>query len=80
MCWRRGAAVLAAWPTGDDTDTQDLAVTNVLNNLLGYPHQEGKAWRQHITATPAEVAAILARWRGQERVDPAVRGYFNRLR
>ncbi len=74
------AAVLAAWPTGDDTDTQDLAVNNVLNNLLGYPHEEWEAWRQYITATPAEVAAILVRWRGEEHFHPAARGYFDRLR
>jgi hypothetical protein len=74
------AAVLAAWPGGDDANTQDVAVNNVLNNLLGYPPHQGEAWRQYITATRAEVAAVLARWRGDEQFDPAARGYFDRLR
>jgi hypothetical protein len=36
-------------------------------------HQEWEAWRQYITATPAEVAAILVRWRGEEHFHPAAR-------
>jgi hypothetical protein len=74
------AAVLAAWPARDDADTQQFAVSNVLNNLLGYPHHQWEAWPQYITATPADVAAVLARWRGDEHFDSAARGYFDRLR
>jgi hypothetical protein len=39
----------------------------------GFEQAKGEVGLDHITATPAEVAAILARWRGQERVDPAAR-------
>jgi hypothetical protein len=73
------AEVLAAWP-GGDADTQDLAVNNVLNNLLGYPHHQWEILQQYVTATSADIAAVLAHWRGDEQFDPAPRGYFDRLR
>jgi hypothetical protein len=72
--------ILAGWPAVDETDAQDLAVNNVLNNLLGYPHQEWDCWRDYVSAEPAEVAAILARWRGEDDLDTESRGYFDRLR
>jgi hypothetical protein len=74
------ATVLTAWPASDDADAQEVAVNNVLNNLLCYPHHRWEAWPQYIIATPADVAAVLARWRGDEHLDPAPRGYFERLR
>lgn len=72
--------VLAAWPDARDPDDQDVAVNNVLNWLLGYPHGEWRAWPAYISAEPAEVAGVLARWRGEDAFDPEPRGYFDRLR
>jgi hypothetical protein len=73
-------AVLAMWPARDGPDNQDLAVNNVLNNLLGYPHNEWRAWRRHISVPPATVALVLARWRGDNHFDSEARGFFDRLR
>lgn len=35
--------VASEWPATLNADTRDLAVTNVLNNLLGYPHKKWEA-------------------------------------
>jgi hypothetical protein len=74
------ADLLEAWPDSRGSEEQDLAVNNVLNNLLGYPHDEWRAWKNYISAQPAEVASVLTRWRGDEEFDPEARGYFDRLR
>jgi len=71
--------VLAAWPASISSENQDVAVNNVLNNLLGYPHEEWDAWPSYISVQPAEVASVLARWRGDDEFDWDARGYFDRL-
>lgn len=40
-----------------------LAIANGLGNLLGYPHGCGAEWSQWISITPAELSAVLARFR-----------------
>jgi hypothetical protein len=57
--------VVRSWPDSGAPVAQDLAVNNVLVNLLGYPHDEGQAWRDYIAVEPKEVASVLARWRGE---------------
>ena len=74
------AEFLEAWPQTDDPHDQDIAVNNVLNNLLGYPHDRWASWPQYSSATPQEVATVLARWRGDDHFDPGARGMFDRLR
>ena len=59
------AGVLANWPAGDQPADQDLAVNNVLNNLVGYPHGEWGAWPRYVSVDPEAVRAVLERWRGE---------------
>lgn len=74
------ANILAAWPHTDNPDVQEDAVNNVLNNLLGYPHNQWRQWYRYSLATPEEIAQILARWRGDDLHDPRPHGTFDRLR
>ena len=56
------AAVAAAWPNVDLRDgTVQLAITNSMVNLLGYPHEDDEAWRRYITVPREEVRRILDR-------------------
>ncbi|GAA3168316.1 hypothetical protein [Nonomuraea roseoviolacea] len=73
------AAIAASWPHADDADARHLAVNNVLNNLLGYPHGYGRRWHEFFSATPEEMADVLARWRGDEAFDASPKGTFDRL-
>jgi hypothetical protein len=75
------AAVSAEWPDTSDAETQGIAVNNVLNNLLGYPHRTSEdTWHSFIKATPREVGAVLARWRGEgDELDASGEGYAKRL-
>ena len=75
----RVAATAAEWPECTDEESRDVAVSNVLNNLLGYPHNERAAWNTYITVSQDEVAGVLARWRGEEGFDPSGSGYANEL-
>jgi hypothetical protein len=59
--------VLESWPDSAAPLEQDLAVNNVLLNLLRYPHGKWEAWHDYIDAEPQEVAAILAKWRGSPK-------------
>jgi hypothetical protein len=59
--------VLESWPDSAAPLEQDLAVNNVLLNLLRYPHGKWDAWHDYIDAEPQEVAAILAKWRGESK-------------
>jgi hypothetical protein len=71
------AAVLASWPRTDDPEVRDLAVNNALNNLLGYPHKKMSVWSDYISVSPAEVAAVFRRWRGE---GPGGGTYFERMK
>ena len=61
--------VAGSWPDGGVPVEQDLAVKNVLANLLWYPHGQWEVWNEYVSAEPEEVASILAsilaRWRGR---------------
>ena len=56
-------AVLARWLDSLTGDNTDLAVTNALNHLVGYPHDQWDAWHSYSDASPAEVEGVLRRWR-----------------
>jgi hypothetical protein len=69
------AGVLAEWPGTSNVEDQALAVNNVLNNLLGYPHGASEeTWRAYIVASPREVADVYARWRSDDGLDPSGNG------
>jgi hypothetical protein len=72
--------VLERWSDEANPETQDVAVNDVLNNLLGYPHRRDDVWSDFISVSRGEVAAVLARWRGDTEFDGSGRGYFDRLR
>ena len=62
----QAAAVLLRWPDINDQGEVDfLAVSNSLNNLLGYPHGLDAEWNRFIDASRAEVARVLAKVRGR---------------
>ncbi len=59
------AAVLSSWPDLDDSLERDhLAINNALANLVGYPHGCEEQWPEFIAASRAEIARLLAKWRG----------------
>jgi hypothetical protein len=60
------STVLERWPDAANTESQDVAVNDVLNNLLGYPHEREDVWSDFISVGPSEVAEVLARWRGED--------------
>jgi hypothetical protein len=57
------ADLLATWPETTDPDAQDLAVNNVLLNLLAYPHGEDEALSRDVEVSGEELRAILEHWR-----------------
>lgn len=67
------ASVLAAWPMEPDVqadgyasarEVQGVAITNVLVNLLGYPHDHhGEAFHKGLGATEEQVKEALSRLR-----------------
>lgn len=71
--------IAEAWPVWENEREQSRAVSNALNNLLGYPHKHWEAWPGYISVGPREVALIFARWLGESEFDPSGRGYFDRL-
>lgn len=72
-------AVGLRWPDRANPRPQDIAVNDVLNNLLSYPHGQWKSWSSFISVEPDEVGRILASWRGDDEFDARARGYFDRL-
>lgn len=74
------AAIAATWPETSDRDAQRDAVNNVLNLLLGYPHGHWSDWHEYSTATPEQIARVLARWRGEDDFDWTAKGTADRLR
>ena len=73
------AQVLADWPEAtlampwesDPVRVQKLAVSAVLNNLLGYPHGQWDVLRSVLGVGPDELREILERWRGVPEQPPA---------
>ncbi|MEV7013011.1 hypothetical protein [Streptosporangium sp. NPDC051022] len=74
------AAIAAAWPSSSEGGGQDDAVNNVLNMLLGYPHDHESRWHKYSSATPERIARVPARWRGDDGFDGTAKGAFDRLR
>jgi hypothetical protein len=74
------AAVLERWPDPANPDKQDVAVNDVLNMLLGYPHRREDVWPDFISVGREEVAQALTRWRGDAEFDERARGVFDRMR
>jgi len=52
-------AVLAAWPETDDPTAQLTAVTNALNNLLGYPHGLDRRWGDYLSVDRNRLQGLL---------------------
>lgn len=67
------AAVLAEWPHAvvtsawntDPDEVQRVAVSNVLDNLLGYPHGEEKRLEAELGFGSQELLRLLVAWRGE---------------
>ncbi|MFF2120225.1 hypothetical protein ACFVXH_23115 [Kitasatospora sp. NPDC058184] len=72
------AAIAASWPAPPIVGTEDDAVNNVLNNLLGYPHGIESRWHEYLPATRSQVAQVLARWRREDIVEQAHGGAIER--
>jgi hypothetical protein len=69
------AVVLADWPETSNSEDQALAVNNVLNNLVGYPHgASDETWHSYIEASPEDVAAVFARWRAERGIASGAAG------
>lgn len=56
--------ILQSWPQVDEQNNgMHAAITNVLNNLLFYPHGREKEWSNYISASHIEVEMVLNEWR-----------------
>jgi hypothetical protein len=53
----------AQWPTVADESVLDLAVSNVIHNLIGYPHGRIDELRRFIDSEPRVLVEVLQRWR-----------------
>jgi hypothetical protein len=68
------AAAFARWPDRGDSEDQDVAVSNTLNHLLGYPHRQWDVWDEFISVAPESLASVLARWVGEDHLDASPGG------
>lgn len=57
------AEIIEIWPRIDRSEDTNLAITNSMGNLIGYPHGKEKEWGKYVSASPDEVLATLKRWR-----------------
>ena len=81
--------VLTRWPTAPEETPagydspqhfQVVAVNNVMNNLLGYPHGiRDEAFVREVGASEQQVAETLARWRSDDTFNADEDGYVDRL-
>ncbi|MFZ3214454.1 MAG: hypothetical protein WA192_00160 [Candidatus Acidiferrales bacterium] len=63
-------AIADAWPRpAASHEDLKLAVTNSLNNLLGYPHGNEAVWSKWISVEPRELRELLNRLRGDGTKD-----------
>jgi hypothetical protein len=60
--------ILSLWPGVDEADESVvIAIANSLNNLLGYPAQDGdEEWSRFISVTHEEVARIFGKWKRKD--------------
>jgi len=56
-------ALTARWPNVDDEVLLDVAISNVVANLIGYPRGLPNEWRRYIDAEPSDLADLVGRWR-----------------
>lgn len=69
-------AIADSWPKVDLASANvGVAVSNALNNLLGYPHHQESEWSRWISVQPPQLDDLLSRIQG-----PGDRTYFERLR
>jgi hypothetical protein len=59
--------VANVWPSASDGTRRDLAVGNVLNNLIGYPIDHEHEWAAFISYDRDEVRSTLDRWKSGAR-------------
>jgi hypothetical protein len=52
----------AQWPTVADESVLDLAVNNVIHNLIGYPHGWTDELRRFLDSEPNVLVELLHRW------------------
>ncbi|WP_328351770.1 hypothetical protein OG800_07960 [Streptomyces sp. NBC_00445] len=57
------AAIAASWPSLADPELE-YVVSNVMVNLLWYPHGYGSRWHEYISGTSDQAFQVLDRWRG----------------
>jgi hypothetical protein len=73
--------IARAWPNvNEDEENVPLAINNVLNNLLGYPHDCWDVWFEYVSVTPEQLRKIYANWLDQADLDGLRRAFFDRLR
>lgn len=73
------AAVSAAWPDPTGAPFTFVAVSNTLNNFVGYPHKRWPELSEYIGRDGKQVVAALGAWRGVElSADPGL-AYFESL-
>jgi hypothetical protein len=73
-------AVLLSWPDLDETDENvTVAISNSINNLLGYPTPNKAAlWQNFISVSYNELSTILDKWKGRTpRSGREARDYFD---
>jgi hypothetical protein len=49
-------ALTARWPNVDDEVLLDVAISNVVANLIGHPRGLPNEWRRYIDAEPSDLA------------------------
>jgi hypothetical protein len=73
--------IARSWPdVNEEEQNVQLAINNVLNNLLGYPHDCWDVWFEYVSVPPDELRTIYAKWLDQEDSDRLRRAFFDRLR
>jgi hypothetical protein len=70
-----------AWPDVNEAEENvQLAINNVLNNLLGYPHDCWDVWFEYISVPPDDLRKIYTKWLDHADSDRLRHAFFDRLR
>ncbi len=73
--------IARVWPNVNEGEQNvQLAINNVLNNLLGYPHDCWDVWFEYISVSPDELRKLYAKWLDREDSQRLRRAFFDRLR
>ncbi len=55
--------ILSDWPDFDEHDMKvRVAISNSMNNLIGYPHNCENIWDDYISVSLPEVEKIFGKW------------------